>query len=97
MPAYLFANVMVQDPATFETYRCEVAPLIERHGGRYLVRGGAVRVVEGDPGLHRVIIVQFDTMDALEQFYHSDEYGPLITLRHSCTVSNAAMIEGLAA
>jgi len=97
MAAYLFANITINDPDKFALYRDQVAPLIAAHGGRYLVRGGAVHVVEGEPGLNRVVILQFDSMAALEKFYHSSDYAPLITLRRSCTVSNAAMIEGVAA
>jgi len=97
MPAYLFANIVVTDPDKFEVYRNEVPAVISQYGGRYLVRGGAVRPVEGDPGLQRVVILQFDTMEALQRFYHSDDYAPLISLRQSCTVSNAALLEGVAA
>ncbi len=97
MSAFLFANITINDPDKFALYRDQVGPVIAAYGGRYLVRGGAIHPIEGTPGLNRVVILQFDSMAALEKFYHSPEYAPLITLRQSCTVSNAAMIEGIAA
>jgi len=38
MAGYLIANIDVKDRAMFEKYRQQVAPLIEKFGGRYLVR-----------------------------------------------------------
>lgn len=92
--AYLIANIEVQHPAPFALYRDQVAPLIERYGGKYLVRGGAVTDVEGLPGLNRVVVLEFPDMAALKHFYHSADYAPLIALRQSCTVSNVALVEG---
>ncbi|MDB5371556.1 MAG: hypothetical protein JWP04_198 [Belnapia sp.] len=95
MSAYLIANIVVTDPARFVEYRDQVAPLIARFGGRYLVRGGAVTPVEGDPGLQRVVVLEFADMAALRAFYDSAEYAPLIALRASATVSNVALVEGV--
>ena len=48
MAAYLIANIEVKDPAKFEEYRQKVVPVIQKFGGRYLVRGGDVRRLEGN-------------------------------------------------
>ena len=96
MPAYLIANIRVTDPAKFAEYREAVAPLIARFGGRYRVRGGAVTPVEGEPGLDRVVVLEFDTMAALQAFYFSADYAPLIALRQAATVSHLALVEGYA-
>ncbi len=47
MPAYLVGGVDVSDPAWVEEYGPKVQALVEKHGGRYLVRGGEMDVVEG--------------------------------------------------
>ena len=46
MKGYIVANVTVEDAEAYEAYRSRVEAIIERHGGRYLVRGGAVEVRE---------------------------------------------------
>src|SRR4051812_13592716 len=68
MPAYLIANIRVKDPAKFAAYRELVAPMIARFGGRYLIRGGAVTPVEGEPVFARVVVLEFPTMDGLKTF-----------------------------
>ena len=96
MAAYLIANITVNDPAVFGEYRDKVAPMIAAQGGRYLIRGGAVTVVEGEPGFDRVVVVEYPDMETLKRFYHGAEYAPLIALRQSCTISHVALIEGYA-
>jgi uncharacterized protein (DUF1330 family) len=96
MAAYLIANITVKDPSRFGEYREKVAPVIAAHGGRYLIRGCAVTAVEGDPGLDRVVVLEFPDMDTLKRFYHGADYAPLLALRESCTVSHVALVEGYA-
>ena len=94
MPAYLIANLQIADTAKFDSYRQQVAPMLARYGGRYLVRGGEVTAAEGDPGLHRLVIVAFATMGTLRRFYDSDEYAPLIRLRQAAATGTVALVEG---
>ncbi len=96
MAAYLIANITVQDPARFAGYREQVVPMIATHGGRYLIRGGAVTVVEGEPKFDRVVVLEYPDMDTLRRFYHGPDYAPLIALRQSCTISHVALVEGYA-
>jgi uncharacterized protein (DUF1330 family) len=94
MAAYLIANIQVKDPARFNEYREKVAPMIARHGGRYLVRGGAVTPLEGNPGLHRLVVLEFPSMEKLRAFYDSADYAPLLKLRQSATEGTVALVEG---
>lgn len=96
MPAFLIANIRVKDPAKFAAYRDQVAPMIARFGGRYLIRGGAVTPVEGAPALDRVVVLEFPTMEGLKAFYHSPDYAPLIALRQEAADGDVALVEGYA-
>ena len=65
MPAYLYATLDVTDPAAYEQYRQKVPALIAAHGGRYLVRGGATEVLEGNAQPLRQVILEFPDMAKL--------------------------------
>lgn len=95
MAAYLIANITVTDRYGFERYRANVPAVIAAHGGRYIVRGGATEVVEGDLDINRLIILEFPDMAALKRFYASPEYEPLLALRRSSTRSDVVFTEGL--
>jgi uncharacterized protein (DUF1330 family) len=94
MAGYLIANIEVEDPAKFDQYRQEVTPLIEKFGGRYLVRGGELRRLEGDPPLSRLVILEFPTIEAAQKFYDSAEYAPILKLRLDSTRSEVVLAEG---
>ena len=81
MPAYLIAEVEVTDPAVFEQYRAGVPATIAAYGGKYLVRGDALEVLEGTWQPKRVILLHFDIMARLKEWYGSKEYVPLLALR----------------
>ncbi len=96
MPAYLIANIHVTDAEKFAAYRAQVAPMIARFGGRYIVRGGELTVVEGDVTLDRLVILEFADMAALRRFYDSADYAPLIRLRQAASTGEVALVEGYA-
>ena len=95
MPAYLFANVDVTDPQGYEKYRQRVSATIEAYGGRYVVRGGATEVLEGEWVPKRMVILEFPDMAQLKAWYRSPEYKPLIELRQRTTNSMLVAVEGV--
>jgi uncharacterized protein (DUF1330 family) len=85
----------VTDPATYEEYRRQVPAMIAAHGGRYLVRGGATEVLEGDGVPRRQVILEFPDMARLKAFYHSPEYAPMKALRQRASRGTLVAIEGI--
>jgi uncharacterized protein (DUF1330 family) len=94
MPAYLYGNIEVTRLDLYEEYRREVPALIAAHGGRYLVRGGAVSVLEGSAVPQRQVILEFPDMAHLQAFYTSPEYQRLIKIRQSASSGTLFAIEG---
>jgi uncharacterized protein (DUF1330 family) len=94
MPAYLIADIEVVDPEKYEEYRRQVAATVEKFSGRFLVRGGRHLVLEGEWPLERLVVIEFPSMDALQAWYHSPEYAPLIRLRQSAAQGRLIAIEG---
>ena len=95
MAAYIYANVEVTDPVAYETYRTEVPGLIAAHGGRYLVRGGAVMVLEGTALARRQVILEFPDMAHLQAFYRSPDYQRLMAVRQGASTGTLFAIEGV--
>jgi len=94
MAGYLIANIEVKDPAKFEEYRQKVVPVIQKFGGRYLIRGGDVRRLEGNWPLKRLVVLEFPTVEAARQFYDSAEYEPILKLRLASTQSDLVLVQG---
>ncbi len=46
MAAYVIADVEALDPEAYRDYQRHVPPTLDLYGGRFVVRGGAIEVVE---------------------------------------------------
>ncbi|RWD59223.1 MAG: DUF1330 domain-containing protein [Mesorhizobium sp.] len=97
MSAYLIADVEITDMAVFDEYRREVPATEARYGGRYLARGGATRVFEGDWEPHRLVIIEFPDMASLAAWYDSPEYARLKEIRFRSAHTRIMAIEGVSA
>lgn len=96
MSAYVIANVEITNPVGYEEYRKRVPAIIAAHGGRYLVRGGAIDVLEGDWAPARLAVIEFPDMTALKAFHGSPAYRPLLELRQRTSRSSLLAVEGFA-
>ena len=94
MAAYVIAEVEVTDPALYEDYRKQVAATVQQHGGRFIVRGGAIEPLEGGWVPKRLVLLEFATMQKALGWYRSPEYAPLIKLRQRASRGRLVAVEG---
>ncbi len=95
MTAYLVVHVDVHDPVRYETYKAMAPASIRQYGGRYLTRGGATEVLEGDWTPERLVILEFPSMEQAKAFGGSPEYAEAKALRMATATSSVVLLEGL--
>ena len=94
MPAYVIYQGDVLDPERYEEYKTKAAASILAAGGRYLVRGGPVEVLEGEPPAGRTVVLEFPTMEAAVGWYRSDEYTAIREIRKNAARARLYAVEG---
>ena len=65
------------------------------YGGKYIVRGGAIENTEGDWEPTRMVVIEFENMEQLKKWYHSQEYSGPKELRHQSSRANVLFVEGV--
>lgn len=95
MSAYVVFDVEIRDLAKFQEFMNGVKPAIEKAGARYLARGGAFKVHEGDWRPRRIVLLEFPSMEAWEAFYNGPTYQGLKSIRDECSSARLVSIEGL--
>jgi uncharacterized protein (DUF1330 family) len=96
MSAFLVADItVISDPAGYDRYKLQVPPTFSSHGGRYLARGGAVTVLEGNWHPSRLVVVRFDSVDQAVGWWHSPEYASARALRQRSASTNMLVLEGV--
>jgi uncharacterized protein (DUF1330 family) len=91
---YILAQVEITDPATYETYRPLAAAAVAAFGGRFLVRGGEPRTLEGDRALQRVVVLEFDSVARAEEWYRSKQYQEALAIRLRASIGNVWLLTG---
>ncbi|HEX7927864.1 MAG TPA: DUF1330 domain-containing protein [bacterium] len=95
MAAYVIVNLTVKDPEAYKEYIAKAPAYIKKHGGEYLVRGGAITVEEGNWKPNRLVILKYPSADAAKKMFADPEYAPLKKLRQSVTTGEIVIVEGL--
>ncbi len=95
MTGYFLADVLdVSDPAAMDRYRAQVHNTVAFHGGRYLSVGGTIEIAEGGWAPRALVLIEFPTLEAAHNWYESDAYAGLKSLRLSASRANALFLEG---
>lgn len=94
MAAYLVLDFSVTDLRGFMPYVEAVPAFIEKHGGRYIVRGVEPTVMEGDWAPERMVILEFPSSENARAFLADPDAQRLFAMRHRTTVSKLVLVEG---
>jgi uncharacterized protein (DUF1330 family) len=95
MPAYFIVDIDVTDPTALEEYRKAVPATVEKYGGKFLVRGGRMEVVEGSWRPKRVVVTEFPSLEQAKRWYDSEEYRALKARRLRTSKGNVILVEGV--
>ena len=95
MAAYVLVDCEVIDPVRYENYKKLAPPAIAKYGGRYLVRGGAVSVLEGEWQPSRIVVLEFPDADTARRFYDSPEYRAARAERAGAANMKMLLVEGV--
>ena len=96
MTAYAIFDVDIHDQPGYQDFMRKVKPALEAAGGRYLARGGAHKVYEGDWAPRRLVILEFPSIAAFEAFYDGPVYRELKAIRDKASSARLVAVEGLA-
>jgi len=95
MSAYVIVDLTIHDPAAYAEYGKVVGDSLARYGGKFVVRGGAIDVLEGNWRPQRLVVLEFDNAARARQWYDSEEYRLPKQMRMRASSANLVIVEGL--
>ena len=97
--AYVIAELVISDPATYEAYRKEVLPNVQSFDGQFLVRGGTRIQCEGVDVSHhdqmRTVVLEFPSLQKAREWYESAIYTELKLMRQAASQGRLFIVEGV--
>jgi len=95
MPTYVIFDVDIKDVARYQEFMDGVKLALERAGAKYLARGGPHKVYEGDWQPRRIVLLEFPSQQAWEEFYNGATYQGLKAIRDECSEARLVSVVGL--
>ncbi len=95
MPAYVIFDIEIRDPARYQEFMAGVKPALEAAGARYLARGDAHKMYEGNWEPRRIVLLEFPSVEAWETFYNGPTYQGLKSIRDECSSARLVSVVGL--
>jgi len=93
--AYVLVQVEVTNAAQYAEYAKLTPDIIAKYGGRFLARGGRTATLEGPAAKGRVVVIEFPSFEAAQQFYASAEYSAARKVREGAAAAQFVLVEGL--
>ena len=91
---YVIGQIEITDLEAYKKYPGKAQETVEHYGGRYMVRGGPLESIEGDPPLSRIVVLEFPSVAKAKEWYGSDAYQAVIGLRHVASYGHMFIVEG---
>ena len=93
---FLLVDVDIHNIEEYKKYLEKVKPMVEKFGGKYLIKGGKIDAKETDLWKpKRIVLVKFPNKSSALKWYNSEEYRALKHLRLNNSSSNILFIEGV--
>ena len=96
MPVYFIAQVEIHDRAGYERYTREAAAAGMPPGMKVLAMDEKPTVLEGKWHGPKTVVLEFPDEAGLRKWYDSPAYQAAAKIRSAATISNVAVIHGLA-
>lgn len=95
MAGYLIADNEITDQSVFDEFASRMVGVVESHGGKYLVRGGPTEVIGGERAPHRVVVIEFESIERVQTYINSPEYQELAAIRDRSSITTTFIVEGV--
>jgi uncharacterized protein (DUF1330 family) len=81
MAGYLIGQINVKDNQLWQEYVDGVAESLSPYQARIVFRGKRISVLAGENNYDLVVVIEFSDLDSLDNWFHSEKYQSLISLR----------------
>jgi uncharacterized protein (DUF1330 family) len=95
MPAYVIVETDIVDAAQYERYKAASPAAVAAGGGRFVVRGGEIDVLEGDWEPSRLVVLEFPDIAAARRWYDSEVYDEAKKLRAGAARLRMVAVQGV--
>lgn len=95
MSGYIIVDVNIKDMEGFMEYASRIPKLIDKHGGRYIVKGAVPKVVRASNEIPQyTVVIEFPSVDAADAFIEERSRSELVEIFDRATEGRILRVEG---
>ena len=95
MSAFVITDVEITDTSLYGQFLERVTSTVEAYGGKFVARGGELKVILGGWTPKRLAILEFHNVQQIHTWLESPEYTALDDIRSRSSNINMVVVEGL--
>lgn len=96
MTVYVITDIDISDAEVYAQYQAGFPAVAAKHGGRYLVRGGAFTTTgQWEPPIKRLVVLEFPSREDFEATMADPDYEPLIPIRDASSKARTIVVDGV--
>lgn len=96
MPAYVVAQIGIEDPEGYREYLAGFMPIFSKYDGKLLATTkNETIVVEGTWVFPKTVIMEFPNLESAKSWLADPEYQELSKVRKRTAKTNLAIVEGV--
>jgi uncharacterized protein (DUF1330 family) len=93
MPAIVLVEMDIIHSTQYEEYKKLTPATVEKYGGKFVIRGNPVTVLEGDWNHDRLVMLEFPSKQLAVEWYNSPEYQAAKQVRSSAAQGRFLLVE----
>jgi uncharacterized protein (DUF1330 family) len=93
MTAYMLVRLKVLDKEQFLKYAEAARGIAPKYGAKYLATGRPAKILEESSEITPIVLTEWPSRDAIEQFWNSPEYQSAIELRRGAAEVTAMIFD----
>ncbi|EAZ82877.1 DUF1330 domain-containing protein [Algoriphagus machipongonensis] len=93
MPAYVLVEVDIHDQDIYEEYKKHTPESIAEYGGKFIIRGNPIQVLEGEWNHDRLVMLEFKDRETAEKWYYSEKYTKAREIRSKGSKANFFIVD----
>ncbi len=95
MRGYIVVDVSIKDMDGFMEYASRIPELMDKHGGRYVVKGAEPVVIRESSDVPQfLVVIEFPSVEAADNFIDERSRSDLIEIFNRSTVGRILRVEG---
>ena len=95
MSYYFVAQIWIHDETAYQKYLDGAGEVFKKYNGKYLAVDSEPVLLEGDWDYSRTVLIEFNSQDDFDAWYHSEDYQGILRLRLAAAKCDSILVKGL--